>query len=477
MKIRSLPLRLSLLLMLLLLVGCDTLSSSSSGKGELEPILASGVIEADQINIAPELSGRILQISVSLGSNVAAGDLLFSLEDDLLLIQKAQAVAQHEGALAAQESAKAALAASQAIQAGAEASLTAAQIQYKQTLAQAQTLAGEDRTADWNELSPSQVDLPSWYFHQPEKISAAENIVDLAWNDYQTEVESYQKLIEDIESDDFLDAEQRVADALAAYQIAEALKDLRVGYSGRQQVQDQVDLIYDAAETELEESQQALDQILSDPQFADILQARARVSVTRERYDLALDHLAAQYRGVYSLEVGAADALVAQAQAGLDQAAALLVQSQTALASADSGVTQALAALDLVNLQLEKTQILSPISGVVLSQAVEAGEMIGAGYTALTIGDLSSLTVTVYLPENRYGQVNLGDTAELSIDSHPDRVFQAEVIYISDQAEYTPRNVQTQEERQNTVYAIKLSVTDSAGILIPGMPADVTLNP
>ncbi len=466
-----------LLLVLLLLSGCDSLSSSSSAKGELDPILASGVIEADQINIAPELSGRILELSVREGSSVTAGDLLFSLENDLLLIQKAQAAAQYEGALAAQESAKAALAASQAIQAGAEANLAAAQIQYKQILAQAQVLAGGDRNADWNELSPSQIDLPSWYFNQPEKISAAENIVDLSWDDYQTELENFKELVDDIESDDFLDAEQRIADALAAYEIAEALKDNRVGYSGRQQIQDQIDLIYDSAVTEMEEAQQAYAQILADPQYEDILQARARVSVARERYDLALDYLAQQYSGVYAYEVQAADALVAQAQAGVDQADALLLQAQPALLSAGSGVTQALAALDLINLQLKKTQILSPISGVVLSQAIEAGEMIGAGFTALTIGDLTSLTVTVYLPEDRYGQVSIGDTAELAIDSYPDEVFPAEVIYISDKAEYTPRNVQTQEERQNTVYAVKLSVTDNTGILIPGMPADVTLNP
>ena len=103
--------------------------------------------------------------------------------------------------------------------------------------------------------------------------------------------------------------------------------------------------------------------------------------------------------------------------------------------------------------------------------------MIGAGFTALTIGDLADLTVTVYLPEDRYGQVDLGDLADLSVDSFPDQSFEAIVIYISDQAEYTPRNVQTQEERQNTVYAVKLRVTNTDSILKPGMPADVLFHP
>ncbi len=121
--------------------------------------------------------------------------------------------------------------------------------------------------------------------------------------------------------------------------------------------------------------------------------------------------------------------------------------------------------------------VYSPISGVVLTRTIEPGEVIQAGLTTLVVGELDQLTVTVYLSEDRYGQVNLGDAAELSIDSFPDILFNAEVTRISDQAEYTPRNVQTQEERQNTVYAVKLSVPNPDGKLKPGMPADVVFLP
>jgi len=95
----------------------------------------------------------------------------------------------------------------------------------------------------------------------------------------------------------------------------------------------------------------------------------------------------------------------------------------------------------------------------------------------MTIGILDNLTITVYISENLYGQIELGDQAELSFDSFPDMVFSGEVIRIADQAEFTPRNVQTKEERQNTVYAIKLTVVDSDHQLIPGMPADVVFSP
>ncbi|NIV10441.1 MAG: HlyD family efflux transporter periplasmic adaptor subunit, partial [Aliifodinibius sp.] len=93
---------------------------------------------------------------------------------------------------------------------------------------------------------------------------------------------------------------------------------------------------------------------------------------------------------------------------------------------------------------------------------------------AIIIGQLDDLTITVYVPEDIYGKINLGDRAEVRVDSYEDRVFSAEVVRIADQAEYTPRNVQTEEDRKTTVFALELSVIDAEGMLKPGMPADVT---
>jgi HlyD family secretion protein len=96
------------------------------------------------------------------------------------------------------------------------------------------------------------------------------------------------------------------------------------------------------------------------------------------------------------------------------------------------------------------------------------------GAAALTMGDISQLTITVYVPEDRYGEIHLGQAASVSVDSFPNQTFSAQVTYIADQAEFTPRNVQTAEGRSSTVYAIKLTVTAPEGKLKPGMPADVT---
>ena len=92
----------------------------------------------------------------------------------------------------------------------------------------------------------------------------------------------------------------------------------------------------------------------------------------------------------------------------------------------------------------------------------------------MKIAKLDTLKVTVYISEDRYGEVRLGDTATLNVDSFPGETFTATVTRIADQAEYTPRNVQTKEERQTTVYAVELSVENPDGKLKPGMPVDVT---
>jgi HlyD family secretion protein len=90
------------------------------------------------------------------------------------------------------------------------------------------------------------------------------------------------------------------------------------------------------------------------------------------------------------------------------------------------------------------------------------------------MADLAKLTITVYVPEDRYGQISRGQSATVQVDSFPSLVFQARVTHIADEAEFTPRNVQTVEGRSSTVYAVKLVVTDPDGRLKPGMPADVT---
>jgi HlyD family secretion protein len=477
MKTKSLVAYLLISLLAAGLAGCDILSAGTSGQQPSGSIKASGVIEADQIAISPELSGRIAQIYVQEGDQVKAGDLLIKLEDDLLLKQQDGARAQLDAAQAQLRGAQAAVSAAQATRDAASASLDAASIQYQQVLADARFTYQPERAANWNQSTPNQVDIPAWYYRPEELISAAEAEVSRASESYQDELENYQDSVDDIGNEEFAQAEIRLAEAEAAYQVADELNDHQVGYQERDKIEDYISVLYDKAESELKAAQKAFDQILADPEYQDILEARARVSVAKECYEIAQDQLNTLLQGEFSLEVKAASAQVSVAEAGLAQADAQLLLAENNQQTAATTVQGAQSALDLIDLQLEKTQLSSPISGVILTRNIEPGEIIAAGYSALTIADLSKLTVTVYIPEDRYGQINLGDTANLYIDSFPDDVFEAKVIRIADQAEYTPRNVQTQEERQNTVYAVKLSVQNQDGKLKPGMPIDVLFQP
>jgi multidrug resistance efflux pump len=140
---------------------------------------------------------------------------------------------------------------------------------------------------------------------------------------------------------------------------------------------------------------------------------------------------------------------------------------------AQRAVEQAQAEIDLLDIQISKLTLYAPLDGRVMTSSIQPGEVIQPVASLMTIGQIDNLTITVFIPEDRYGEIYLGQSASVSADSFPGETFHANVVHISDQAEYTPRNVQTEEGRRTTVYAIKLSVEDPQGKLKPGMPADV----
>ncbi len=136
---------------------------------------------------------------------------------------------------------------------------------------------------------------------------------------------------------------------------------------------------------------------------------------------------------------------------------------------------QPLAVIHSVTSAAMSENITSPIDGVVLERLVEPGEFAAPGSTVIVVAELNTLTLKIYAPENRYGQISLGQVYPVTVDSFPGQTFKGQVTFISNQAEFTPRNVQTKDSRQTTVYAVQLALQPSGGKLKPGMPADVTL--
>lgn len=177
------------------------------------------------------------------------------------------------------------------------------------------------------------------------------------------------------------------------------------------------------------------------------------------------DTLKSQYEG--------AQASVKAAQAGLDQAQA--GNTQPTIQAQQAAVDMAAQSVKGAELTLSKLTIKSPAGGQILYKHVELGQVVNPGTTLVTILDPNDLWLKIYIPEAKLNQVKVGGTAIISVDSYPDKKFKGKVQYISDQAEFTPKNVQTKEERTTTVYAVKISVTEGKDQLKAGMPADVTL--
>ncbi len=193
----------------------------------------------------------------------------------------------------------------------------------------------------------------------------------------------------------------------------------------------------------------------------------------KQQLDLAQSSLASA-QAQYDLTTAGArpeqlEAFLAQSQAAEAQMEAARAQAQLAAGQ----VSAALAAVDTLKLQISRLSIRAPSEGVVLSRSIEPGEFTTPGSALLVIGILDELTVTVYVPEDRYGNLRLGDQASVYVDSHPGKSFLATVIHIADRAEFTPRNVQTEEGRRTTVFAVKLALKNPEQALKPGMMADV----
>ena len=146
-----------------------------------------------------------------------------------------------------------------------------------------------------------------------------------------------------------------------------------------------------------------------------------------------------------------------------------LEQAARKLAAAVAAVSQAKQQRDYTNE--------APFDGIILSKAAEPGEYLIPGAPVVTLGDLGSPWLRAYVPETDLGKVRLGQTVPVTCDSWPGRVFKGTVSYISGEAEFTPKQVQTPEERVKLVYRIKITLENEDLALKPGMPADARLEP
>lgn len=203
--------------------------------------------------------------------------------------------------------------------------------------------------------------------------------------------------------------------------------------------------------------------------------ARTAFDVAAERHRNALERLDLVREGPRQEEIRRAEAEVRQAAAALRLAETgeiEVVRARQELETLKAQIARDEAALQAALVQLEYTVLRSPRRGVVLREHVEPGEVIAAGTPVVTIADLQDVWLKIYVPEPQLGRVKLGQTAEVTTDSYPGKVYRGTVTFVSAEAEFTPKNVQTQEERVKLVFAVKITLDNPDQELKPGMPAD-----
>lgn len=143
--------------------------------------------------------------------------------------------------------------------------------------------------------------------------------------------------------------------------------------------------------------------------------------------------------------------------------------------SAKANVKRNIVGIDMIQKNIDDCTIISPVNGIVTKEYVETGEFVTPGASVLNISDLQTVKLVIYVTEEELGKVKLGQKADVTIDSYRDRLFKGEVIYISPEAEFTPKNIQTKEERTKLVYAVKIQIPNTDFTLKSGMPADAKL--
>lgn len=437
------PIPVIIVIVLVVIIGAYFIIENM--KTDNSVLTASGTIEAVEITLSPELSGKVVEVLVDEGDLVKAGEVLFRLDGRLLSAQRDVAAAGLDTACAAASIASAAL--------------DTARAQYELTLTAAHAEAAAARTAGWRAANPSGYTLPGWYFTREEEITAAQSAVETAKSARDAAQTKLKTLPQDPASAGFITAEARLINAKAAFVVAKDVLDRASLARDNADLKSAAQDAYDTTKTELEDAQTAYDDLTDTDTAKNIITARAELSVAQERYDAARDRLTLLQTGDYSPRVAAAQAAVHQAEAAAYQAQIAVAQAEAQLA--------------LIDAQIGKLTVTAPADGVVLTRIIQPGEVVAPGSSALTLVRLDNLTITVYIPEDRYGEISLGQTVEVSVDSFPGITFTASVIHISDKAEFTPRNVQTVEGRKSTVFAIRLKVEDPQGRLKPGMPADV----
>ena len=391
----------------------------------------SGVVEATTYNLGFEMPGKIQQIATREGNHVKKGDLLARLNDAELLAN----LKQSESALEASSAELANLLAGARPKeiAQAKAQLAKAQARLRQLIngptpqelsqAKARMLADREQYLMATRGGRTE-DVKS----ARSRLEAAGSSLDTARQDYKRYKNLYDK------------------GAVSAQRYESFRNQYNQAMSG-----------YTSA-------RQQLRKVKAGPRTEEIKAAYQRYRASQAQYQDMADGTRVEVT-----DQARADVKYWKNQVGL------MIEGprKNQVKAAQKRVKQAEAVVEAVKVKLANSRILSPADGVVITKNFEEKEVVGAGAPVITMADLAHPWVYIFVPEPKF--VKLGMKAKISVDSLPGRKFDGEVVRIYEQAEFTPKFIQTRRERVNLVFRVKVAVDNPALDLKPGMPADVEL--
>ena len=387
----------------------STLAAASQVQAQSSETVASGFIEADEVSIASELGGRILALPVPEGADAQVQDMLVQLD---------HGVADAELRVA-QSKVQAAQAALAKVKAGARVE-EIQQAEAAVALAEANVKAANQSRQDAQMLLAQQQSLDLQITQAGTQVEVARNQLSAAASNRSAVQTVYDHTSED-------DRKKELKD----YDIWQAWISVNSAQAS-----------YDGALATLQKLQE---------QRQSSVALRAQVDFAESAYNAA--------------QVG-----VSQAQARLADLKAGATPEQIAIAEAQ--VRAANAAAQAAEAKQKKLTLYAPVNGQVIAHNLKVGELASPGATILTLANLDTLSLVVYVPADKLGLVQLGAKVPVQVDGYPGRTFEGEVIHIADKADFVPDNVQSEEDRASMVFEVKLRIANSDHALKPGLPAD-----
>jgi len=397
-----------------LAVAVALLAGTAACDGDEEgQVTGSGTVEATTVAVTSATGGRVIEVFASEGSEVSEGDKLLQL--DTVLIDAAL-----DEARAAKEIAELQL--SDVSNGARPDEIRAAEAELSKAMA-----AWDGARRAWTSAE-----------------DALENPVDLDYRIAEAETAVALAQVAVAQTRGKLVAARSARDALPLLSTERAAADVQV---------QTLEATLGAAQSSLEavnETLALLEDAREDP----------------AQLELAADGAESAYRQAEAM------ALAAQQQVSL------LGEGPTAaqVDAADAGLAQAAAAVQALEAQRDELLLRAPISGTLVTLTPKAGELAAPGASLARVADLDEVEITIYVPETRIADIHLGQAAEVTVDAIEDETFDAVVSFIGSEAEFTPRNVQTEEQRANLVIAVKVRLDNGDHLLKQGMPAEVTID-